>query len=165
MTKTRRPHQTADGWLAVSPYTDGHWKSFFALIGQPELFDDPRFANVTSRTANIGTLYELLGAQLRGNTTEYWVTRLAGATIPVAPVHDMDSILDDAHLRSVGMFTTDAHPTEGALVNVRPPVRFAATPASMRTPAPGLGEHNEEVLREAGLSEVEIAALALPGYA
>ena len=154
-----RPHQTRDGWLAVSPYTDGHWRKFFALIGRPELMQDPRYSDVVRRTANIGELYQMLGEALRTNTTRYWVELLAAEEIPVAPVHDMDSLLDDPHLRAVGSFEKLEHPTEGAIVNVRAPVRFSATPSTLRRHAPQLGEHNIELLREAGLSDDEIKAL------
>jgi formyl-CoA transferase len=63
------------------------------------------------------------------------------------------------HLKAVGLFERIAHPSEGAIVAVRPPTRFARTPAALRRPAPGLGEHNDEVMREAGYDDAQIARL------
>ncbi len=69
----------------------------------------------------------------------------------------------DPHLAAVGMFAPVDHPTEGRIAQVKPPVSFSASPSSIRRHAPALGEHTDEVLREAGLGDAEIAALRRDG--
>lgn len=160
LTPTRRPFRTSDGWISVSPYTDAHWRAFMSLAGTPELADDPRFRDVGSRTKNIGMLYTKLAEALARNTTAHWMNMLVEADIPAAPVHTVETLLEDEHLKSVDFFSRETHPTEGALVEMRPPVRFSQTPAELRTPAPRLGEHTLEVLVEAGIPQDEAAAIA-----
>ena len=61
LARWRRPFQTKDGYLAVVPYTDAHWRTFFEIAGRPDLLGDPRFKSLESRLANIEILYEELG--------------------------------------------------------------------------------------------------------
>jgi formyl-CoA transferase len=157
LTKTRKPFRTSDGWISASPYTDAHWRSFLKLAGHAEMVDDVRFRNVGERLKNIDLLYSLVAAALANNTSAFWLSKLVEADIPAGPVHTVESLFDDEHLKSVGFFGREQHPTEGPIINVRPPVLFSETPASIRTPAPRLGEHNTDLLREAGLTEREIA--------
>jgi crotonobetainyl-CoA:carnitine CoA-transferase CaiB-like acyl-CoA transferase len=64
---------------------------------------------------------------------------------------------------AVDLITRTKHPTEGPLRAVRPPVRFSATPSTIRRPAPRLGEHTIEILREAGLEDAAVTAAIASG--
>jgi crotonobetainyl-CoA:carnitine CoA-transferase CaiB-like acyl-CoA transferase len=85
------------------------------------------------------------------------------ADIPHAPMHDLDSLIDDPHLEAVGLLHTIEHPTEGTLRVAGPAATWSKTPPSIRQYPPGLGEHGGEILREAGFSESEIEALITEG--
>ena len=159
LTPWRRPHETADGHLCVLPYNDRHWRRFFDLAGQPELADDPRFADMASRGRNIEELYRTLADIMRGRPTADWLADLEAADIPCMPMHSPETLFEDPHLQAVDFFQTMEHPSEGRLVHMRPPVAFSKTPGSIRRQAPQAGEHSEEVLREAGLDRAEIEAL------
>jgi crotonobetainyl-CoA:carnitine CoA-transferase CaiB-like acyl-CoA transferase len=87
----------------------------------------------------------------------------AEANIPATPVLAMEDLADDPHLQAVGMFQTYEHPTEGRLRTTKVPIRFSATPGELRRGAPRFGEHNAEILREAGYAEAEIDALRRDG--
>jgi crotonobetainyl-CoA:carnitine CoA-transferase CaiB-like acyl-CoA transferase len=78
-------------------------------------------------------------------------------------VNRVEDLKTEEHLSSVDFFENRTHPTEGVWRSMRQPVTFAATPASVRRDPPGLGEHNREVLREAGLSDAAISALETSG--
>jgi crotonobetainyl-CoA:carnitine CoA-transferase CaiB-like acyl-CoA transferase len=90
-------------------------------------------------------------------TSAEWLAALSAADIPVVPLEDVADLLDDEHLRATGFFSEEAHPSEGALRAVRRPLRFSGTPVAELRHAPRLGEHGEEILREAGLGDPAIA--------
>jgi formyl-CoA transferase len=79
--------------------------------------------------------------------------------IAATRIHTIDELPEHPHLKAVGLFQRSVHPSEGPVVAVRPPTRFARTPAGLRLPAPLLGEHTDELLREAGCDDAQIAAL------
>jgi len=79
------------------------------------------------------------------------------------PVADIQTLMDDEHLKAVGMFERHHHPSEGATVLVRPPVTFSESPADIRRHAPLFGEHSQAVARELGYDEASIADLLASG--
>jgi formyl-CoA transferase len=79
--------------------------------------------------------------------------------IPATRIHHIDELPEHPHLRAVGLFQRQQHPSVGPVVAMRPTTLFARTPAELALPAPTLGQHSEAVLREAGLSAGEIDAL------
>jgi crotonobetainyl-CoA:carnitine CoA-transferase CaiB-like acyl-CoA transferase len=165
LVKERRPYPTSDGHLCVLIYTDRHWKKFLDLIGQGHLFtQDPRFANIGTRTRHINDLYRLVAQAMATQSTEVWMARLNEADIPCMPMHDIDSLLQDPHLHAVGMLQEVDHPSEGRVHEIGVPVSFSGTPGlTVQKPAPRLGQHSAEVLREAGLSEEAVQALLAMG--
>ena len=78
---------------------------------------------------------------LQQHPTDKWIDLLRGIDIPCAKVNSLDELFDDPHLKQVGMFQQHEHPTEGSILMARPPIKFGATPLSIRSLAPNLGEH------------------------
>ena len=163
VSRYRRPYATADGHLSVVPYNDKQWRQFFRLVGREDLIEDPRFADMAARTANIDALYEILARALETRTTAEWRTLLTENDIPNVPITEPGALLDDPHLADVGFFRTAPHGSEGEIRMTAPPVSFSRTPADIRRLAPRLGEHTAEVLAEFGLSAEEIDALRESG--
>jgi crotonobetainyl-CoA:carnitine CoA-transferase CaiB-like acyl-CoA transferase len=155
----RRPHPTADGHICILPYTDRHWRDFFRIAGRPEFADDPRLVDAQTRSRHVAALYALIAECVAGETTAHWLARLKAADIPCGPVNPLAALPDDEHLAAVDFFPLSEHPSEGCIRTVRPPVRFGEADCALRHPAPRLGEHSREVLREAGLAEAEIEDL------
>ena len=79
------------------------------------------------------------------------------------PMHDLETLLKDPHIVATDFFPVVDHPTEGRIRNMRPSARWSETPVETPRLAPRLSEHSAEVLREAGLSTEEIAALVRDG--
>ncbi len=147
LSRTRGPYPTKDGYLALVVYTDKHWRAFTALVGEPDLLDkDPRFASQETRTRHAEDAGRYLSERLPARTNADWLELLHGIDIPACPVNAVEDLFEDPHLKAVDFFETVEHPTEGALMNPRFPVRFGTSPADVRRLAPNLGEHNAEVL-------------------
>ncbi|WP_035883416.1 CaiB/BaiF CoA transferase family protein [Cupriavidus metallidurans] len=159
ISQLRKPHRTLDGYVCVLPYTDRNWQDFFNVADRLDLAADSRYATPGSRSEHYEELYGTLGEIIAMRTTAEWIASCKAANIPVAPVNRLEDLFDDPHLRQVGTFVSSNHPTLGTITQVKPPTNFSLTPAEIRRGAPQLGEHSREVLRQAGLTDKEIAAL------
>ena len=146
LNEFRRPFRTLDGYIGVVPYTDGQWKRFFELAGEPSMAADPRYSTQSARSGHFTELYAFLDAILATKSTGQWLDLLEAADIPFAPVNSLDQLLDDPHLNALGFWRRVEHPTEGTLMQTGLPVHFSCTPASVTRHAPSLGEHTDELL-------------------
>jgi crotonobetainyl-CoA:carnitine CoA-transferase CaiB-like acyl-CoA transferase len=160
LTPHRRPYRTKDGYISVIAHSDAQWRALFAAMEAPELADDPRFATVAARTAHIDALYGTLTAGMPKRTTAEWIALLRAADIPCGKANTLRDLFDDPYLRETGFFQRMDHPDEGEVLVSAIPARFSESPPSVRALWPRLGQHTREVLREAGLGEVEIDAIA-----
>ena len=147
----RRPYATKDGWIAVLPYSKEQWQRFFRLAGRPEMAEDPRVTDGAMRARHIAALYEMVSDAMPIRSTAEWLRALEEADVPSIQVTEPDALLDDPHLIELGFFKRLEHPSEGTIIMPGIPVGFARTPGAIRRPAPRLGEHTEEVLREIGM--------------
>ncbi|KWX56497.1 CaiB/BaiF CoA-transferase family protein [Mycobacterium sp. NAZ190054] len=158
----RRPFRTSDGYLSVMVYTDRHWAAFFDLIGRPELKQDPRFGNLSGRTRHVDELYSMVAEELAKRPNAEWLDLLGKADIPHGPVNAIEDLFTDEHLSAVGFFQTLQQPGLGEVRLARSPIDMGIPPQPVR-PAPLFGQHTEDVLREAGLTEDEVAKLVADG--
>lgn len=159
----RRPYKTKDGHIGLLPYSDKQWEEFFDLAGRlDEYLNDPRFKDYKVRTKNIQALYAMIEETTQLKTTAEWLELLQARSIPAVKMNKLDDLQEDPHLKAVNFFAPYEHPHAGRYFAMKPPVRFTGSPSNIRRHPPRLGEQTEEVLREAGLSDEDIAALA-PG--
>jgi crotonobetainyl-CoA:carnitine CoA-transferase CaiB-like acyl-CoA transferase len=166
MAKHRRPYKTRDGqYLAVLPYWDNHWCTFCELSGNPELADDERFIDMATRLKNINESYRVTGEIIAGRDRDAWLELLGETNVPMMVVNTLDELITDPHLVQSGFWQEHDHPTEGRIRSSSPPMNFGKTPASIRSLAPRLGQHSEEVLLEAGFSQAEVDAMIASGEA
>jgi crotonobetainyl-CoA:carnitine CoA-transferase CaiB-like acyl-CoA transferase len=159
----RRPYATKDGFLAILPYTDGHWREFCDLIGRKDLLEDARFTTIAGRLVNVEAYYALLAEIAATRTNAEWNELLRSSNVPHGPVNSLETLLTDPQLLATGFWKIVEHPSEGTLRMPDVPPRFTRTPPEIRRMAPRLGEHSVEVLREAGLSAAEIGAMLASG--
>ena len=142
--------RTADGHITVGANNERLWRRLCSAIGRPELADE--FPTNEDRMARRAELVRAL--DLSGRSTDDWVTVLTDAGVPCGPIHDYRQVFEDPH--------TQAREMEAEIDGMRTlgiPVKMSGTPGAVRRRAPEIGEHTAEVLREAGFSEAEIAAL------
>ncbi len=147
----RRPMATSNGWMAVLPYSTDNYNDLFRAGNRHDLVDDPRVLTARARMVNAGALYAAVEPIIASRTTEFWLAYCSEHDIPAAEVRTLDDLV--AELPVVH------HPRTGSYRQIPPPVRFSATPASVRSHAPFLGDHGHEVLSEVGLSQEAIEAI------
>ncbi|MBB1653136.1 MULTISPECIES: CaiB/BaiF CoA transferase family protein [Delftia] len=160
MAPWRKPYRTLDGHVCMMPYTDAHWRRFFAAVGQPQLALDARFASQASRTAHIAELLETAGEHVALHGTQYWLDTCQRLEIPAAPVARMDDLPADPHLQATEFFVPLQDAAMGTVHLPRSSVRMDGRQAPMGMP-PRLGEHTAALLAQAGWSAERIAGLQI----
>jgi crotonobetainyl-CoA:carnitine CoA-transferase CaiB-like acyl-CoA transferase len=150
---------TADGEIVIAVGNDEIWKRFCPAAGVPELGANPRFATNKDRMANYDEMRPPIDRVFRTATNAEWIARLNAAGVPNGEVRDIGQMLNDPQLAAREMVQTMMHPTIGATRVIGAPIKLSATPASLRTPPPVLGQHTNAVLAELGYSAAEITRL------
>jgi crotonobetainyl-CoA:carnitine CoA-transferase CaiB-like acyl-CoA transferase len=163
LSRDRRPYKTSDGYICVIVYNDKQWENFFKATGRDDLRSDPKFATFAGRAVNIDTVYAELARIFETRTTAEWAELLDKADVPVMPMHDLESILQDPHLVATDFFPVVNHPTEGPIRNMKVSATWSESSVEPTRLAPRLNEHGAEILHEAGFSAEEIAALVRDG--
>ena len=144
--------RTADGHITVGANNQRLWQRLCEAIGRPELAED--FPTNDDRMARRPELVAELESALGARSTDEWVAALIDAGVPCGPIHDYRQVFEDPHTQAREM---EVHVDGTRTLGI--PVKMSDTPGAIRRPAPQVGEHTAEVLREAGFSDAEIAAL------
>jgi crotonobetainyl-CoA:carnitine CoA-transferase CaiB-like acyl-CoA transferase len=155
--------QAKDGYVTIVLMNPGQWDRFCRVLGDAELRGSPRFATNADRLANHPEMKARIEAVLATATVADWVSRFESAAIPCGPIYEFDEALEDPQVRHLGLIAEMVQPGYGALRVLGFPFRASATPATIRRPAPLLGEHTAEVLAEHGFEQATIDRLAAAG--
>ena len=154
-------YRTRDGgWVLLQVAGQPMFRRWCRLVGRPELFDDPRFADDDLRWQHGDELNDIMSRWCADKTKAEVLELLESAKLPAAPMHSTQEVLDDAHIKEMGYLQRVAFPGAAHDVPIiETPFRLSATPGEIRRRAPLLGENSDEILREAGYSAAEIDGL------
>jgi len=151
------------GWLAVSVVSDDQWRALATHIGGADLADDPRFVTHDDRRAGHDELDAILTAWAASRSAEATADELCAIGVPAGSCRDPRLLRRHPQYVGRGLFETVEHPVLGAIEVPGQPYRMPGIERWITRPAPTFGQHNTEVLREAGMSTVNIGVLAAKG--
>jgi formyl-CoA transferase len=160
----RAAFKAADGYVALNIPTDDLWRRFAALLGRPDLADDPRAKDGPSRARNAeGFLRPVIEGWMAGKTKAEVVRLMLEAGIPAGPVQTAADIFACSHVAKRRMLLEVNDPQLGPRLFCRTPLRLSRAAEVEGRPAPRLGEHTVEVLGRLGYGVAEVAAMRAAG--
>jgi crotonobetainyl-CoA:carnitine CoA-transferase CaiB-like acyl-CoA transferase len=159
----QRPLPTRDGYICISANTNAQAFAVFDAIGKPELKTDPRLNSIAARFKNTGEYFRIRAEGLKQKTTAEWLEIFGRTDVPAMPYQTLDELMQDPHLQDVGLLKLIEHPTEGKVWSMGLPNKLSGGARRDFLPAPKIGQHSVEILREAGYSEADIAQLLAAG--
>jgi crotonobetainyl-CoA:carnitine CoA-transferase CaiB-like acyl-CoA transferase len=154
-----------DRWIVIGGANQANWARICDVLGRADWKTDPRYADNGARMANLDALVADIDAVLATRDAADWLAAFERAGVPAGPVNTIGDALSHPQTRARGMVVELDHPVAGRTQALGPPIKLSATPTEVLRHAPSLGEHTIEVLREAGWSEAEAAALVASGAA
>jgi crotonobetainyl-CoA:carnitine CoA-transferase CaiB-like acyl-CoA transferase len=163
LTAPYQAFRTRDGWINIGGANQANWERIADVLGHPEWRDDARFATNSARMANLPALVDAMNAVLATRTNAEWVAAFDAAGVPAGPVHTIGEALGHPQTIARDMVVELDHPQAGPTKALGCPVHFSRTPTRITRPAPLLGEHTREMLRECGYGDGEIDALVAQG--
>jgi crotonobetainyl-CoA:carnitine CoA-transferase CaiB-like acyl-CoA transferase len=135
-----------DGTVMIAAANDGLFRKLCGALGLEALLEDPRFSDNPTRAAHREILAELVSRATAPLTRDELLETMRAAGVPAAPIHDTREVLDDLQVRSTGLLRPAPHPDIADYLEVATPVRRDGSHPPTRTPPPGRGEHQEEIL-------------------
>lgn len=154
----RRPHRTADGWIAVLPYTLAQWTRFLEEIGREDIARAAWFADPSARHGRVAELYQMVSEVMVTRTTDVWLDALTAADVPCSNVATLEELLDDPHLRDVDFFNPGPNYPPSIRRSIGHPITFSPAGRTDDQPPPELGADSRGILFDCGFSEAEIAS-------
>src|SRR5438876_5843795 len=163
LTAPYQAFRASDGWINIGGANQANWERITEVLGHPEWRDDPRFITNSARMQNLDALTAVMDAVLVSRTKAHWIDAFDAAGVPVGPVHTIGEALTHPQTLSRAMVVDLLHPQAGPTRALGCPIHFSETPTQITRPAPLLGQHTRELLREHGYSDGEIDGFVAAG--
>jgi crotonobetainyl-CoA:carnitine CoA-transferase CaiB-like acyl-CoA transferase len=163
LTAPYQAFRAKDGWLTIGGANQANWERVADVLGHPEWREDPRFITNSARMQNLDELAATMNAVLGTRSKAEWIAGFDAAGVPVGPVNTIGEALTHPQTLARNMVVDLVHPQAGATRALGCPIHFSVTPTQIDRPAPLLGEHTREMLREYDYSNAEIDAFVRDG--
>jgi formyl-CoA transferase len=151
--------ETRDGHINIATTGQKIWERFCRAIGAEELISNPDYASSKSRSENRDCLNAEIAVKLRETDSDTWIARLNEAGVPCGQIYSIDQVFSDPQVQHLRPHAKIDSPHVGTLTLLRQPMTLSRTPSHIERHPPAIGEHTQEVLREAGFTSDEIAEL------
>ena len=152
--------KTRDGHINIAAAGSAIWERLCRAIGADALIAHPDYATGAARSKNRNALNAAIDSHLADHTSAEWVERLNAAGVPCGPIYTIDKVFSDPQVVHLGLVQTiKTGDKRGMLSVVGQPVSLSRSPSTLVAAPPEPGQHTQEVLREFGLTDDEIAAL------
>src|SRR5437879_3176540 len=145
--------RTSDGYITAGTISASEWQGFCRASGDPELAKDPRFATPSARSVNATARITRMAEYIGQHTTAQWLARLDAADVPCAPILRRGEIIHNEQVVARGIIAEFDQPMDRRVRQPKPAARFEINQAAIGGPAPRVGEHSHEVLRELGYDD------------
>jgi crotonobetainyl-CoA:carnitine CoA-transferase CaiB-like acyl-CoA transferase len=153
----------ADGDFFLAVGNDDQFRRFCAVAGLEQLPEDGRFASNPARVLNYAELRRIIAERLVERSRSEWLSRLKAADVPCGAVRDIADVFEDPQVEARRMVEAIDHMTAGMVKVLGMPVKMSATPGSIRSAPPALGQHTDAVLGELGVDADTITRLRARG--
>ncbi len=155
--------ETTDGFITAGAVSDAEWQGLAQAVGHPEWLEDDRFKTPAGRVKHADARLEMTAAVLATRSSDEWLELLDRHQVPCAPIVRRDQLAENVQVVANELVVETESEQTGRMRQPRPATRFDKTPAEIRRPAPGFGEHGDELLAELGLDGAEVEALRESG--
>ena len=149
----------SDGYITLGGANERNFKKICEVLGHPEWASMPEYSTNAGRVRHRDRLASLIESITGQQPRQHWLALFDANDVPCGPINDYAQVFTDPQVRAREMVVEVDHPALGHIRALGSPIKMSATPPDVRRRAPGLGEHTDEVLREAGFSADEIARL------
>ncbi len=155
--------RTRDGYINIASAGDDIYRRLCRALDAPELADHPDYKTGRLRSQNRKALNAAIEAITRERDSAEWIDRLNRAGVPSGPIYTIDQVFADPQVQHLGIAQAVEHPLLGTTRLVGQAVTLSRTPSRLETPSPELGQHSDEILRELGYTDADIAGLRQRG--
>jgi formyl-CoA transferase len=147
-------YRCKDGWIYIAVLLDSHWKALAPILGNPELAEDPNFAELPNRLANRDACNAMVSAWAAERTRAEAIAVLLKAGLAAGPVNTYNESAKDPHVIDRDVLQPVRIEDGSVAIHTGPVAKFSRTPIRVRSGAPSIGQHNDEILAEIGTDAV-----------